>query len=173
MTGELDPTLTPDQAGPLDDAHAPTSGATASDAPLAGSPSTVVGGYRLGPVLGRGGMGEVLLAEDLRFGRDVAVKRMRNAPTTDAITRFLREAKIQARLDHPAIVPVHDLGYDAEGRPFFTMKRLAGTTLQDVLAARSATVQKLLRAFVGVSFAIHFAHERGVIHRDLKPANIT
>ncbi len=157
----------------MDDAHAPTSGATASDAPLAGALPAVVGGYRLGAVLGRGGMGEVLLAEDLRFGRDVAVKRMRNAPTTDAITRFLREAKIQARLDHPAIVPVHDLGYDAEGRPYFTMKRLAGTTLAEVLAARSATVQKLLRAFIGVSFAVHFAHERGVIHRDLKPANIT
>src|SRR5687768_15250653 len=81
--------------------------------------------YQLGNVLGRGGMGEVLAAHDGRLGREVALKRMRTkAPTQDELQRFLREAKIQARLDHPSIVPVYELGTDAEGFPFFTMKRL-------------------------------------------------
>ncbi len=127
--------------------------------------------YTIGEVIGRGGMGEVLLAHDCTIGRDVAIKRMRAAhPSEDALARFLREAKIQARLDHPAIVPVHELGHDAEGRPYFTMKRLAGVTLTEKL--RDGAVQRLLRAFADVCLAIELAHTRGVIHRDLKPANI-
>src|ERR1041385_7336867 len=91
-------------------------------------------GYTMGEVLGRGGMGEVVLAHDEEIGREVAIKRMRWAePGLDAETRFLREAKIQARLQHPGIVPVHELGVDADGRPYFTMKRLAGTTLYALL----------------------------------------
>src|SRR5438093_281949 len=66
-------------------------------------------GYQLGEVLGRGGMGEVVLAEDLRIGRRVAFKRMQSADPA-SVARFWREARIQARLDHPAIVPVHELG---------------------------------------------------------------
>ncbi|MEO8705123.1 MAG: serine/threonine-protein kinase [Kofleriaceae bacterium] len=128
-------------------------------------------GYDLGEVIGRGGMGEVVAAHDLRIGRDVAIKRMHDNPSAIAITRFLREARIQARLDHPAIVPVHELGTDAAGRPFFTMKRLAGITLADSLDATGPT-QPLLRAFVDVCLAIDLAHSRDVIHRDLKPANI-
>src|ERR1700760_405538 len=87
-------------------------------------------GYDFGDLIGAGGMGEVVTAHDRRIGRDVAIKRMRAPnPSDESIIRFLREARIQARLDHPAIVPVHELGVDADGRPFFTMKRLAGTTL--------------------------------------------
>ena len=136
---------------------------------LAGSP---LGGYELGAVLGRGGMGEVVAAHDLELEREVALKRMRDgAPEPDAIARFVREAKIQARLDHPAIVPVHELGRDAAGLPYFTMKRLAGTTLADRLKT-SGPIQPLLRAFADVCFAIELAHTRGVVHRDLKPSNI-
>jgi serine/threonine-protein kinase len=103
--------------------------------------------YDVGELLGRGGMGEVLLAHDPEIGRDVALKRMRAAdPDDEAVERFLREAKIQARLDHPAIVPVHELGHDAEGRPYFTMKRLTGVTLASVLEKGGATPQRLLRA---------------------------
>src|SRR6185295_14647548 len=84
-------------------------------------------GYTVGEVIGRGGMGEVLLAHDEVIGREVAIKHMRRSdPDADAETRFLREAKIQARLQHPSIVPVHELGRDADGRLYFTMKRLAG-----------------------------------------------
>jgi serine/threonine-protein kinase len=129
-------------------------------------------GYQLGVLIGRGGMGEVVVAHDQRIGREVAVKRIRSrTPTHDAVTRFLREARIQARLDHPAIVPVYELGTDHEDRPYFTMKRLAGTTLQKRLSDGGST-QPLLRAFVDVCLAIQLAHSRGVVHRDLKPSNI-
>jgi serine/threonine-protein kinase len=90
-------------------------------------------------------------------------------PGAEAETRFLREAKIQARLQHPAIVPVHELGRDADGRPYFTMKRLAGVTLYQLLGE---PLQRLLRAFADVCLAVEFAHEHGVIHRDIKPTNI-
>ena len=129
-------------------------------------------GYAYGEVIGRGGMGEVIAAHDLRIGRDVAIKRMRDGRTDQAaVSRFLREARIQARLDHPAIVPVHELGTDAEGRPYFTMKRLAGETLAQRLAV-GGRLQPLLRAFIDVCLAVELAHTRGVVHRDLKPANI-
>jgi hypothetical protein len=137
------------------------------------APRLSLPGYDVGAAIGEGGMGEVLLARDSKIGRDVAIKRMRTAaPSTELVDRFLREAKIQARLDHPAIVPVYELGYDTEGRPYFTMKRLAGTTLLDRLGKDGASQQSLLRAFVDVCLAIDFAHARGVVHRDLKPANI-
>jgi eukaryotic-like serine/threonine-protein kinase len=129
-------------------------------------------GYDIGTLIGRGGMGEVMSAHDRRIGRDVAIKRMRAAnPSDEAVVRFLREARIQARLDHPAIVPVHELGVDEDGRPFFTMKRLAGVTLAQRIS-EGWPVTRLLRAFVDVCLAIEFAHTRGVVHRDLKPANI-
>jgi serine/threonine-protein kinase len=131
--------------------------------------------YKLGAVLGKGGMGEVCAAVDEDIGRDVAVKRLRSPDAgPEAIARFLREARIQARLDHPAIVPVHDLGAGDDGRPFFAMKRLAGTTLAEIVARGGLDAQRprLLRAFVDVCLAAEFAHTRGVVHRDLKPANI-
>jgi serine/threonine-protein kinase len=138
--------------------------------------------YTLGPILGRGGMGEVYSAHDEQIGRPVAIKRLRStAPSADALARFLREARIQGRLEHPAIVPVHELWRDDLGRPFFVMKQLTGTTLADVLAKlavgspdaqKQFSRQRLLRAFTDVCLAIEFAHTRGVVHRDLKPANI-
>ena len=127
-------------------------------------------GYTIGELLGKGGMGEVVLAHDEQIGREIAIKRMRrNDGNGEAETRFLREAKIQARLQHPAIVPVHEVGRDAEGRPYFTMKRLAGATLHQL---HGAPLPRLLRALADVCLAIEFAHEHGVIHRDIKPANI-
>ncbi len=138
--------------------------------------------YTLGPIIGRGGMGEVFSALDEQIGRPVAIKRLRmNEPSPDALTRFLREARIQGRLEHPAIVPVHELWKDDLGRPFFVMKQLTGVTLGDVLsrlavgspdAQKQFSRQRLLRMFTDVCLAIEFAHTRGVVHRDLKPANI-
>jgi len=96
---------------------------------------------------------------------------MKRAPSERTMSRFFREACIQGRLDHPAIVPVHELGVDQDGRPFFTMKKLTGTTLCDKLLDDEPHL-RLLRAFVDVCLAVEFAHSRGVIHRDLKPANI-
>jgi serine/threonine-protein kinase len=152
---------------------APTENATT----LPGAPrrEAVTAGYATGELLGQGGMGEVVLAHDERIGRHVALKRMRaETPGDDALARFLREARIQARLEHPAIVPVYDLGHDAAGAPYFTMKRLAGVTLLGKLEAPAETLarQPLLRAFVDVCLAIDYAHARGVVHRDLKPSNI-
>jgi eukaryotic-like serine/threonine-protein kinase len=129
-------------------------------------------GYQLGEVIGRGGMGEVVVAQDQRILREVAVKRIRaKDPSPDAVTRFLREARIQARLDHPAIVPVYELGTDKDGLPYFTMKRLQGETLAKKLQ-RGGQVEPLLRAFVDVCLAVQVAHNAGVVHRDLKPSNI-
>jgi len=129
-------------------------------------------GYDVGDLIGRGGMGEVLLAHDRRINRTVAIKRIRSeAFATDTLARFLREARIQARLEHPAIVPVYELGYDLDGRPYFTMKRITGVTLAQRITDGGA-LQPMLRAFADVCLAIQFAHERGVVHRDLKPHNI-
>ncbi len=130
-------------------------------------------GYVFGEVIGRGGLGEVVIAHDLRVGRDVAIKRLHTGnPSADESARFLREARIQARLDHPAILPVYDLGTDDQGRPFFTMKRLSGVTLAELVSSPVASRQRLLRAFADVCLAVEFAHSRGVVHRDLKPSNI-
>jgi len=129
-------------------------------------------GYDVGELIGKGGMGEVLLAHDRRIKRTVAIKRIRSeAFATDTLARFLREARIQARLEHPAIVPVYELGYDRDGHPYFTMKRITGVTLAERIADGTA-LQPMLRAFADICLAIQFAHERGVVHRDLKPHNI-
>ncbi|MBL9015334.1 MAG: serine/threonine protein kinase, partial [Myxococcales bacterium] len=130
--------------------------------------------YRLGNLLGRGGMGDIVLGHDSLIGRDVAIKQMRSEqPTTDQVSRFLREARIQARLEHPSIVPVHALGTDEAGLPYFTMKRLTGTTLAEILAKQDPPPRpRLLRILVDVCSAVELAHARGVVHRDLKPSNI-
>jgi serine/threonine-protein kinase len=137
--------------------------------------------YTMKDKIGEGGMGEVLLANDEQIGREVAVKRTRVAnPTDEELSRFLREARVQGRLEHPSIVPVHDLAIDPTGRPYFVMKRLAGEAMSDVLQRlrngaerdEAATRRKLLRAFAEVCLGVAFAHSKGIIHRDLKPANI-
>ena len=144
-------------------------GASEPDDPASPRP---LHGYELGALLGRGGMGEVHSARDHRIDREVAVKRIRQLnPSSEAVVRFTREARIQARLDHPAIVPVHELGEDADGRPYFTMKRLAGVTLAERLVD-GGPLQPLLRPLVDVCFAIAHAHSRNIVHRDLKPSNI-
>ncbi|HEY4060068.1 MAG TPA: bifunctional serine/threonine protein kinase/MFS transporter [Kofleriaceae bacterium] len=128
--------------------------------------------YKIGELIGRGGMGEVIAAQDEHIGREVAIKRMRAAnPDSDQLSRFLREARIQARLDHPAIVPVHELGTDPSGHPYFTMKRISGRTLAQHMHDGTKQ-QTLLRALVSVARAVALAHSKGVIHRDLKPSNI-
>jgi len=133
--------------------------------------------YQLRELLGKGGMGEVIAAHDTLLGRPVAIKRMRsNSPSALHISRFLREAQIQGRLDHPAVPPVHELAHDERGLPYFVMKQLSGMTLGkilDELAAGNPEVvarfprQRLLRAFVDVCLAIELAHTRGIIHRDI------
>ncbi len=160
-----------------DDGHAPTVPDT--QAPTHGPSSPGIpkppdARYALRTLLGKGGMGEVWLAHDTRIDREIAVKLMRGSKDEQAVARFLREARVQGRLEHPSVVPVHDLGGDASA-PFFAMKRLSGTTLADVIAARDHAKwprRTLLARFVDICLAVEFAHKHGVIHRDLKPANI-
>jgi serine/threonine-protein kinase len=135
--------------------------------------------YELGTAIGRGGMGEVRAARDARIDREVAVKLMRHADKTEAdVLRFFREARVQGALEHPSVVPVHDLGIDRENGPYFVMKRLTGTTLQEVLTSKDPSIRDrwevttLLDRLSDVCLAVELAHTRGVIHRDLKPANI-
>jgi eukaryotic-like serine/threonine-protein kinase len=131
--------------------------------------------------LGRGGMGEVLLVHDHRIGRAVAVKVGRAEDAPESLRRFLREARIQGQLDHPAVVPVYDIGVRPDGAIYFTMKRVRGVTLDAALAGlrrgeadaqRRWTRRRLLTAFLMVCQAVELAHARGVLHRDLKPSNI-
>jgi len=133
-------------------------------------------------VIGKGGMGEVRLCSDLRIGRDVAMKVMRKATSGSSgmRARFEREARLQGQLEHPAIVPVYDLGASTDGA-WFTMKRVRGHTLERILRGLADEdpiflekygLRRLLVAFVQFTQAIAFAHSRGVVHRDLKPGNI-
>jgi len=122
--------------------------------------------------LARGGMGTVYLAEDRKLNRHVAIKVL-NAPesTNDLRERMIREAQIIAGLEHPGIVPVHDVGTLPDGRIFYAMKFVRGSRL-DEYVSRGAPQRDRLRKFQAVCDAVAFAHAHGVIHRDLKPQNI-
>jgi len=128
--------------------------------------------YRLIRKIGAGGMSTVYLAEDLKLGRKVAVKVMSLADERGELKqRMLREAQIVARLEHPGIVPIHDVGTLPDGRVFYAMKYIQGRRL-DQYAMSGRSVVDLLRVFQRVCEAVAFAHSFGVIHRDLKPENI-
>lgn len=130
-------------------------------------------------MLGAGGMGTIELVRDEKIGREVALKLMAKHSRDDsaARARFLREARIQGCLEHPAIVPVYDMGAGDDG-PFFTMKRVRGQSLSQVFRAMrdgkrvAFSRRKLLDTLSQVAVAAHYAHDRGVVHRDIKPANI-
>jgi serine/threonine protein kinase len=127
--------------------------------------------YRLVGPLGRGGMGAVWEAEDVDLGRLVAVKVSADAPSPDASSRLREEARVLARLEHPGIVPVHDVGELPDGRVFYVMKRIRGERL-DAWRRSAPPLRAALRVFQRVCEAVAFAHEAGVVHRDLKPENV-
>ena len=122
--------------------------------------------------LGRGGMGTVYLAEDSALGRRLALKVLHepDAPP-DLAARLVHEARILARLEHPGIVPVHDVGTLADGRVFYTMKYVHGARLDEHVHSVPAASDRL-RLFQRICEAVAFAHARGVLHRDLKPENV-
>ncbi|RKH48253.1 serine/threonine-protein kinase [Corallococcus sicarius] len=131
--------------------------------------------------LGQGGMGEVVLIRDHDIEREVALKRLPPGAELDRVLRFVEEIRTVGTLDHPNIVPVHDVGVDDQGRYFFMMKHLQGETLESIIARlRAADLNALVRypfqvrvqIFMGVLHALSYAHGKGFIHRDLKPANI-
>ncbi len=137
--------------------------------------------YRVLNEIARGGMGAVLRAADCDIRREVAVKYLLDQADDRKKARFVEEAQITGQLEHPNIVPIHELGVDAKKRLFFSMKMVRGRSLQQVLselrdfprsAEKEYTLTRLLGIFVNVCHALAYAHSRGVVHRDLKPANI-
>jgi serine/threonine-protein kinase len=127
--------------------------------------------------IARGGMGVVLRGHDPELGRELAVKVMLPAHRNNAnlLRRFVGEARLAGQLQHPGIVPIHDVGQLSDGRPYFTMKLIQGRTLADLLAERPEPghdLPRFLRYFEAVCQAVGYAHSRGVIHRDLKPLNV-
>lgn len=129
--------------------------------------------YRLGPVLGRGGMGEVREATDQRLGRSVAVKLLQPSMASDpgARNRFEDEARSAAKLVHPNTVAVFDTG-EHEGIPYIVMEYLPGRTLADEIAEGPLAPARVRTVALQVLGALEAAHRAGVIHRDIKPGNI-
>ena len=142
-----------------------------------------IGRYDIVAELGAGGMGRVVEGVDRDLGRRLAIKVVRDPSrlTEARLARFVTEAQLTAQLEHPHIVPIHELGVTAEGDLYYAMKKVEGTSLADLLALREAgdeatlrrwSRRRLLGAFVKVCLATGYAHRRGVVHRDLKPENI-
>jgi tetratricopeptide (TPR) repeat protein len=171
----MDPRPTP-SAPPLETTAPGPDPDVRPDGPPSGEPAHA-GRYELRGEIGRGGMGAVLAGRDPELDRPLAVKVLLPECAGDAglERRFLAEAQICGRLQHPGVVPVYDVGRLADGRPFFTMKLVKGRTLAELLAARPTPSDDLAR-FVGVfeqvCQAVAYAHSRGVLHRDLKPSNV-
>jgi serine/threonine protein kinase len=128
--------------------------------------------YRVVREIGRGGMGVVYEAQDTALRRPVAIKVLASEMSSArSAERMRREAQIIAGLEHPAIVPVHDVGELPDGRIYYAMKLVRGRTL-DAYAAEGHANAELMRVFLRVCEAVAFAHANDVIHRDLKPQNI-
>lgn len=128
--------------------------------------------YELGELLGRGGMGSVYRARDRELDRDVALKVLTLADGDAHLAARLREeARVLARLEHPGIVPVHDVGVLPDGRPYCAMKLVRGERLDELLA-RGAPAAERFRVFARIAEAVAFAHSLGVVHCDLKPGNV-
>src|SRR3712207_3573136 len=134
---------------------------------------TVVSHYRLLDPLGEGGMGMVYRAEDLRLGREVAIKLLRTDATMSAdwLARFQREARLASSLQHPNICTIHELG-EHDGQPFIAMERLEGRTIRQLIQAGPNSPAQLLDFAREITGGIDAAHRRGIIHRDIKPANL-
>ncbi len=133
-------------------------------------PELAHGRYRALDQIGRGGMGTVYRAEDAELDREVALKVLK-AESEMAVERMRREARILARLEHPGIVPIHDVGILDDGRAFYVMKLVRGQRL-DRYQAGAHSMTDRLRLFARLCEPIGFAHARGIVHRDLKPENV-
>jgi serine/threonine protein kinase/tetratricopeptide (TPR) repeat protein len=187
-----EPTLTPDEyVQRFPDRAAAVQERLGQDATATGAGPVAVlpGGVRYRPVRfhARGGLGEVFVARDEEVHREVALKRMqpRHADDPDIRRRFLREAEITGRLEHPGIVPVYGVVQGADGQLCYAMRFIQGDSLHEAIqdfhqadkgerdpSERSLALRQLLQRFITVCNTIAYAHSRGVIHRDLKPGNI-
>ncbi len=132
-------------------------------------PEHYVHGYEVA----RGGMGRIIAARDRRLGRVVAIKELVHF-TPERAARFEREARITARLQHPAIVNLHEAGRWPSGEPFFAMKLVSGRPLSDIVADKAPLRERLglLSHLIAATEAVAYAHQRQIIHRDLKPSNV-
>ena len=171
--GDLDPTATVDACD-----------ATKSYKPAA--TSSAGGRFRILRFHAEGALGEIYVAHDEELNRDVALKRIKNEPAhdPDCRVRFVREAEITGRLEHPCIVPVYGLGEFADGRPEYAMRFIEGESLRAAISrhhaggsdggvdAAALSLPNLVRRFLDVCNAISYAHNRGIVHRDIKPSNI-
>lgn len=141
--------------------------------------------YEVRGELGRGGMGLVYEVWDTDLRRALAMKVLRtdaggrpgSSTSSENVVRFLEEAQITAQLDHPGIVPVHELSVDSEGRIYFTMGRVKGRSLKELVQALHAgsddtTLTRAAGVILKVCETMAFAHQKGVVHRDLKPTNV-
>ncbi len=185
VTGPTVP-WSPGDAGsdPLDATRArPTDAATTGGDRSAAPGDARAERYEIRGRLGEGGMGIVERVWDRDLMRELAVKRLRKeiGRHPELTRQFLREARVTAALEHPNIVPIHDLGITPAGEPFFTMKRVVGESLKEIIDALSLgpskggrwrSRERRLRLFLAVCLGVGSAHELGVLHRDLKPANV-
>ena len=163
---------------------APPSARRASIHPAPGEGALWGGRTQVLEEIGRGAMAQVLRGFDVKLRREMAIKVAlvpRREMPRDHLARFAAEAQITAQLEHPNIVPVHNLGLDPDGRVYFSMKLVRGRPLDEILDLRAVGddetinefgLRRLLDIFLQVCQAIEYAHARGVIHRDLKPANV-
>ena len=158
------------------------------DAGMESVPGAVIGGgvfarYREFSLLGEGGVGRVESCEDPDLQRPVAIKCLHEPLENHALsrTRLIREARVLARVAHPNVMPVYELGTKPDGAVYFAMKQVDGSTLQEVLKSirdgRPSALDaypraELIRVFVDICQAVAYAHGRGIVHRDLKPANV-
>ena len=164
----------PEQVATHDHVTTPFGQHAEAPAHVQSAPSyAMFGDYEPLEELGRGGMGVVYKAHQISLGRTVALKMILRGATPSAadLARFRTETESAARLDHPAIVPIYEVG-EQQGQPFFTMKYVAGSTLTRRLAEGPIPPREAASILAPICRAIHYAHERGVLHRDLKPSNI-
>jgi serine/threonine-protein kinase len=155
----------------------PESGDAAARAEPAAPLPEAVGRYAVTREIARGGMGVIFAGRDPAMGRDVAIKVMleSHAGRPGYRERFLEEARITGSLQHPGVVPVHEVGELPDGRPFFAMRLVEGQTLDALLSARAEPSDDrphFLQVFDRVCQAVAYAHSHGVVHRDLKPLNV-
>lgn len=158
---------------PERDADETTAPGVAPREPIRRAMPREVGEYVIEAEVARGGMGVVYHATHRKIGRSVALKMILSGAfaSGDEIERFYREAASTAKLDHPGIVPIYEVG-EHDGQPYFSMKFIEGATLAEQMNEVRSDIRRAVQLLADVARAVHFAHQHGVLHRDLKPANI-